>query len=133
MPFQFPIRIYIEDTDAGGIVYHANHLRFMERARSEWLRAAGIAHYWHQHDYSFVVHKVAIKYQQPIIMDDLIQVTVSVISCKSTSFVLKQQIYRGEIVLAAAEVEIVCLNTAMRPRKLPPEILTCLAQELANA
>lgn len=46
--FEFQIRVYIEDTDAGGIVYHANHIRFMERARTEWLRASGISHYWHQ-------------------------------------------------------------------------------------
>ena len=60
--FQFNIRVYIEDTDAGGIVYHANHIRFMERARTEWLRSTGIAHYWHQKDYSFVVHQIQVKY-----------------------------------------------------------------------
>jgi len=54
--FEFNIRVYIEDTDAGGIVYHANHIRFMERTRTEWLRAAGVDHYWHQQDYNFVVH-----------------------------------------------------------------------------
>lgn len=130
MSFQFPIRIYIEDTDAGGIVYHANHIRFMERARSEWLRAAGIAHYWHQHDYSFVVHKIALKYHRPILMDDLIMVTASVISCKATSFVLKQEILRDEIVLASGQVELACLNAAMRPCKLPPEIRNLLLQNL---
>ncbi len=130
MSFQFPIRIYIEDTDAGGIVYHANHVRFMERARSEWLRAAGISHYWQQHDYSFVVHKIKLKYQRAIIMDDLIHVTVNVISCKATSFILKQEIYRGEILLASGEVELACLNPNMRPRKLPNEIRDLLIRHL---
>ena len=70
--FEFNIRVYIEDTDAGGIVYHANHIRFMERTRTEWLRASGVDHYWHQKDYNFVVHKIGLKYSRPILMDDLL-------------------------------------------------------------
>ena len=105
--FEFQIRVYIEDTDAGGIVYHANHIRFMERARTEWLRASGISHYWHQKDYNFVVHKIGLKYSRPILMDDLITVTASVVSCKATSFVLQQNIYRGEIMLASDRKSVV--------------------------
>ena len=90
--FEFKIRIYMEDTDAGGIVYHANHIRFMERTRTEWLRASGVDHYWHQQDYNFVVHKINVKYSRPILMDDLITVTASVVSCKASSFVLQQYI-----------------------------------------
>lgn len=120
--FEFQIRIYMEDTDAGGIVYHANHIRFMERTRTEWLRASGVDHYWHQNDYNFVVHKINVKYIRPILMDDLITVTASVVSCKATSFVLQQNIYRGEIMLASGEVELACLSSEMRPRRLPDEI-----------
>ncbi|MCU4415119.1 tol-pal system-associated acyl-CoA thioesterase [Acinetobacter sp. WU_MDCI_Axc73] len=128
--FEFKIRVYIEDTDAGGIVYHANHIRFMERTRTEWLRASGIDHYWHQKDYNFVVHKIALKYMRPIMMDDMITVTASVVSCKASSFVLQQNIYRGEIMLASGEVELACLNTEMRPRRLPDEIRNLILQEL---
>ena len=128
--FEFKIRVYIEDTDAGGIVYHANHIRFMERTRTEWLRASGIDHYWHQKDYNFVVHKSALKYMRPIMMDDMIIVTASVLSCKASSFVLQQNIYRGEIMLASGEVELACLNTEMRPRRLPDEIRNLILQEL---
>ncbi|MCU4359365.1 tol-pal system-associated acyl-CoA thioesterase [Acinetobacter ursingii] len=128
--FEFKIRVYIEDTDAGGIVYHANHIRFMERTRTEWLRASGIDHYWHQKDYNFVVHKIALKYMRPIMMDDMIIVTASVLSCKASSFVLQQNIYRGEIMLASGEVELACLNTEMRPRRLPDEIRNLILQEL---
>ncbi|BBF79146.1 MAG TPA: tol-pal system-associated acyl-CoA thioesterase [Acinetobacter ursingii] len=128
--FEFKIRVYIEDTDAGGIVYHANHIRFMERTRTEWLRASGIDHYWHQKDYNFVVHKIALKYMRPIMMDDMITVTASVLSCKASSFVLQQNIYRGEIMLASGEVELACLNTEMRPRRLPDEIRNLILQEL---
>jgi len=120
--FEFNIRVYIEDTDAGGIVYHANHIRYMERTRTEWLRAAGVSHYWHQTDYNFVVHKINVKYMRPILMDDLITVTARVISCKASSFVLQQNIYRGEIMLASGEVELACISAEMRPRRLPDEI-----------
>ena len=130
--FEFNIRVYIEDTDAGGIVYHANHIRFMERARTEWLRTQGIAHYWQQTDYSFVVHKINVKYVRPILMDDLITVTAHVISCKTASFRLQQNIYRGEILLASGEVELACLNKAMSPRKLPHEIHDLIQNELAQ-
>ena len=130
--FEFNIRVYIEDTDAGGIVYHANHIRFMERARTEWLRSTGIAHYWHQKDYSFVVHQIQVKYVRPILMDDLITVTAHVISCKTASFRLQQNIYRGEILLASGEVELACLNKAMSPRKLPHEIHDLIQKELAQ-
>ena len=130
--FAFNIRVYIEDTDAGGIVYHANHIRFMERARTEWLRTQGIAHYWQQTDYSFVVHKINVKYVRPILMDDLITVTAHVISCKTASFRLQQNIYRGEILLASGEVELACLNKAMSPRKLHHEIHDLIQKELAQ-
>lgn len=128
--FEFPIRIYIEDTDAGGIVYHANHIRFMERARTEWLRASGIAHYWHQKDYNFVVHKISVKYLRPILMDDLIIVTAKILSYKSASFVLEQNIYRDGQILASGEVELACLNKEMKPRKLPEEILHLIKHTL---
>ncbi|WP_139852599.1 tol-pal system-associated acyl-CoA thioesterase [Acinetobacter pullicarnis] len=131
--FEFQIRVYIEDTDAGGIVYHANHIRFMERARTEWLRASGIDHYWHQKDYHFVVHKISLKYKRAILMDDLITVTASVVSCKSTSFVLQQNIYRGEIMLASGEVELACISTAMKPLRLPNQIRELIQKELAHA
>ncbi|GAB3045550.1 tol-pal system-associated acyl-CoA thioesterase [Acinetobacter apis] len=130
--FNFKIRVYIEDTDAGGIVYHANHLRFMERARTEWLRVSGIDQYWHQTDYQFVVRHIGIKYLRPILMDDLIAVTARVISCKTASFILQQNIYRGEILLAAGEVELACLNQQLVPRKLPAEIITLIQKDMAQ-
>ncbi|KAA8732731.1 tol-pal system-associated acyl-CoA thioesterase [Acinetobacter qingfengensis] len=128
--FTFPIRVYIEDTDAGGIVYHANHIRYMERTRTEWLRAAGIDHYWHQTDYNFVVREISVKYLKPILMDDLLTVTARVISCKSASFTLQQEIYRGEILLASGEVVLACLGNDMRPRKLPDQLKSMILEQL---
>ena len=104
----------------------------MERARTEWLRASGVDQYWHQKDYHFVVHKIALKYMRPILMDDLIRVTASVVSCKSTSFVLQQNIYRGEIMLASGEVELACISAEMKPLRLPNEIRELIQKELAH-
>lgn len=120
--FKFPIRVYIEDTDAGGIVYHANHIRYFERARSEWLRAQNVKHYWDQQDYSFVVHQINVHYHKPIFMDDLLHVTVAVSSCKSVSFTLRQNIYRDEILLASATVTLACLDRHLKPRRIPESI-----------
>ena len=128
--FEFNFRIYLEDTDAGGIVYHSNHIRFMERTRTEWLRASGIGDYWSQGLYHFVVHKIALKYFRPILMDDLITVTARVISCKTTSFILQQEIYRGEILLASGEVELACLSKDMHLRRLPEELKAFIHREM---
>lgn len=120
--FRFNIRVYMEDTDAGGIVYHANHIKYMERTRTEWLRASGFEHYWHQTDYNFVVHQIAVKYHRPILMDDFVTVTAKTILCKTASFTLEQKIYRQDELLASGEVVIACLDKNMRPRKLPEQL-----------
>lgn len=92
----------------------------------------GVDHYWHQKDYNFVVHKINVKYSRPILMDDLITVTASVVSCKATSFVLQQNIYRGEIMLASGEVELACISSEMKPRRLPDEIRELILKELGQ-
>lgn len=120
--FRFNIRVYMEDTDAGGIVYHANHIKYMERTRTEWLRASGFEHYWHQTDYNFVVHQISVKYHRPILMDDFVTVTAKTILCKTASFTLEQKIYRQNELLASGEVVIACLDKNMRPRKLPEQL-----------
>lgn len=102
----------------------------MERTRTEWLRAAGVDHYWHQKEYHFVVLKINVKYSRPILMDDLITVTARVVSCKATSFVLQQNIYRGEIMLASGEVELACISAEMKPCRLPDEIRSLILNEL---
>jgi acyl-CoA thioester hydrolase len=109
--FSFPIRVYIEDTDAGGIVYHANHIKYMERVRTEWLRSEGIDHYLAgdrgtdpqvdqnlpNSSFSFVVHQLQITYHQPAVMDNLLIVSIEAVSCGAASFVIKQRIERHDI------------------------------------
>jgi 4-hydroxybenzoyl-CoA thioesterase len=99
--FTFPIRIYIEDTDAAGIVYYVNYLKFMERARTEYLRHIGFGHYLLTEDYLFVVRKVQIDYKQPAKMDDLLQVTARIIiKLGKASLQFEQHLYRQQTLLA---------------------------------
>ncbi|MEC7119967.1 MAG: tol-pal system-associated acyl-CoA thioesterase [Pseudomonadota bacterium] len=130
MPFEYPFRVYLEDTDAGGIVYHANHLKFCERARTEWLRAQAIEHYLHAGDYSFVVHRLSIDYHQPAKIGDLLQVTVQPIACQSASFRLQQIIRRAEMPIASVHVSLACLDANLRPRRLPENIRDLLHQQM---
>ena len=131
--FKFPIRIYIEDTDAGGIVYHANHIKFMERARTEWLRSMGLAHYWVQDDFNLVVYKLDIAYHKPIVMNDLIEVSAYVTAIKAASFEVIQQILRDGQVIASGKVTIACVTKDLRARALPVTLKIALQQDLAKA
>ena len=133
MSFEFPIRVYIEDTDAGGIVYHANHLKFCERARTEWLRSQQIQHYLKAGDYCFVVHGLSIEYHQPAYMDDLLLVSIEPIACKSASFSLRQVIRRAEMPLATVQVRLACLNLQLQPRRIPEQIRSVLQQQIRHA
>ena len=132
MTFEFPFRVYLEDTDGGGIVYHANHLKFCERARTEWLRAHQIEHYLKAGDYCFVVHGLSIAYHQPAYMDDLLSVSVEPIACKSASFRLQQVIRRAEMPLATVQVSLACLNRQLQPRRIPEQILGLLQQHIRH-
>ena len=120
--FELPIRVYYEDTDAGGIVYHSTYLNFMERARTEWLMAKGINLNTHAqtHQEMFVVRKLNIEYRQPAhLCDDLI-VQSRIIERSRTRAVFEQNILRGDEILTRGNVEIVTLDvTTRRPKPLP--------------
>jgi len=126
--FQHAARVYWEDTDAGGVVYYANYLRFLERARTEWLRARG----HHQNELAatlgilFAVAEVNIRYRAPARLDDLLVVSCEPQAEGGASVVFRQQIRRegadGDL-LAEASVRVVCVGADdFRPRRLPPEI-----------
>src|ERR1700677_4981875 len=108
-PTIFPIRIYYEDTDAGGIVYHANYLKFAERGRTELLRALGLDHrkVLADHNLILVVRHVEIDYRAPARLDDSLEVRTETMSIGNTSIGLKQAIYRGEKLLADLKVPVV--------------------------
>ena len=126
-PFSFPVRVYWEDTDAGGVVYHAQYLAFMERARSEWMRALG----WDQgvlrdrDDQVFVVRTMDIDFRAPARLDDQLQVSVRLLECRGASFSVGQRIERDGSLLVESRVRIAALRASdFRPRPIPDALLT---------
>ncbi|MEF3365987.1 tol-pal system-associated acyl-CoA thioesterase [Methylocystis sp. 9N] len=126
IPHRLPIRIYYEDTDFSGLVYHASYLRFMERARTEMLRELGL----HQRALAegasgalifFVVRAMEIDFQKPATMDDLLTVETRAEALGGASLTLDQRVLRGDELLARAAVKVVCVE-AGRARRIPAEV-----------
>lgn len=132
---RFHCRIYYEDTDAGGIVYHANYLKFAERARTEWLRELDL----HQSELKesqqvfFVVRHAEIDYFASARLDDLLEVQTRLSSLKNTSLTLCQDIYRDDARIAAIQVVIVCLNLEGRPVRIPEMIRANLSAQSSES
>jgi acyl-CoA thioester hydrolase len=129
-PFRLAVRVYWEDTDAGGVVFYANYLKFFERARTEWLRTLGFA----QHDLLersgtlFVVSDTAVRYLAPARLDDCLGVTVAPRECGRASMLIAQQAWRGDQLLAEGSIRIGCVDRAsFKPRRIPAPILQALA------
>jgi acyl-CoA thioester hydrolase len=120
--FRWPVRVYYEDTDAGGIVYYANYLRFFERARTEWLRARGIDQFAlrEAEGLVFVVTAAAIEYRRPARLDDQLVITAEVCEAGRVSLVFAQTVLRGDELLVSATVKAACVNAqTMTPARLP--------------
>lgn len=121
----WPIRVYYEDTDSGGIVYHANYLKFMERARTEWLRSLGFDQRRLKRELGmiFVVRSIQIEYEKPAQFDDKLEIATHVMACRGASLVFHQAIRRVEpepASLAQAQVKVACLDArTFRPRPIP--------------
>ncbi len=131
MMFNWPVRVYWEDTDAGGVVYYANYLKFMERARSEWLRALGFEQdeLRDQAGVVFVVRRVAVDYLAPARFNDEIDVSVSLKQVGAASLSVAQTLSRGPTRLVSAEVKLACVDALkFKPVKIPEPILQSLAQ-----
>ncbi len=123
--FSINYRVYYEDTDAGGIVYHANYLRFCERARTEYLRDLEISQSDLVRDEKliFVVRRCEIDYLFPAKLDDLITVTAEVTKTAGTSLIMHQEVRKDEKILAAMDVVIVCIDSeSYRPKKIPQKL-----------
>ncbi|HUO44503.1 MAG TPA: tol-pal system-associated acyl-CoA thioesterase [Burkholderiales bacterium] len=126
MNFAWPVRVYYEDTDAGGVVYYANYLKFMERARTEWLRALGFEQAALLRDYriKFVVRTVALEYLQPAGLDDMLDITVEPVAVRGSLIEIAQAAQRGAETLARGKTGIVCLNTrSFKPVRIPSPIV----------
>jgi acyl-CoA thioester hydrolase len=128
--YRFSIRVYWEDTDAGGVVYYANYLRFFERARTEWLRTLGVAQQRLREDEGviFIVSESTVRYLRPARLDDRLDVTVAVRECGRASLSLAQQAWRGDTLLAEGAVRVGCVDAGtFRPRRIPSSILQHLS------
>jgi acyl-CoA thioester hydrolase len=130
--FTWPVRVYWEDTDAGGVVYHASYLRFMERARTEWLRALGVDQmaFKQATGLAFMVHRMEIDFLRPALLDDELAVTVEVKERRSASILFAQSITRADgAMLIQAQVRAACVDLArMQPARIPEDIVGRIAR-----
>jgi len=128
--FTWPVRVYYEDTDAAGVVFYANYLKFMERARTEWLRSLGFEQttLFHDHNVVFVVRSLAVEFLRPALFNDALEVTVEPKGARGGALEIAQTVRRGAHELVTAAVRIACVNTqSFRPVRIPPPILEKLA------
>jgi acyl-CoA thioester hydrolase len=130
--FYWPIRVYYEDTDAGGVVFYANYLKFFERARTEMLRALG----FEQDDLIvkngiiFAVRSIEVDYLRPALFNEQILVSAEVVLAKKVSVTFEQAITRGDDVLCKSTVRIACLDAkTLRPKEIPENLLELLKNE----
>jgi len=120
--FEWNARVYFEDTDSGGVVYHANYLKFMERARTEWLRSLGLNQIkLKQEDrVMFVVRKIDIQYKIPARFNDELLIQTDCVKTTDYSIILKQDILRNKQIVTEGKVEIVCINSdLLKPVRIP--------------
>jgi len=130
MAFVWPVRVYWEDTDAGGVVYYANYLKFMERARSEWLRALGFEQDVLRDEAGvvFVVRRVEIDYLSPARFNEQLEVSVRLHEMGRASLSVRQELMRGSTRLAEAVVTLACVDAVrFKPVKIPEPLLQALA------
>lgn len=129
--FLWNVRVYYEDTDAGSVVYHANYLKFFERARTEFLRSIG----WNQNELlemktcAFVVSDLSIQFKRPAKLDDELQIRTVLKSLKRASFVFDQKAFKGQQLMAAAEVRVVCIDPL---KGLPKAIPSPMFETIEN-
>lgn len=136
LPFAWPVRVYWEDTDAGGIVYHASYVRFMERARTEWLRSKGMGQLQAQQQWGglFVVSQLSLRYLTPARLDDVLHITAEPLEWGRASMTLRQRILRAEPapqdnaaapLLCEAQVKVGWVDAAsLRPARIPDPVRT---------
>ena len=127
--YHHTLRVYWEDTDAGGVVFYANYLKFFERARTEWLRAIGFGQQQLRNDTGaiFVVADTAVRFVAPARLDDELRVTVNIAHAGRVSLDIAQQAWRGAQLLAEGRIRIGCVDAGtFRPRRIPNELLALI-------
>ena len=122
VPYTFAVRVYYEDTDAGGVVYYANYLKFMERARTEWLSALGfdVAALARDAGVAFVVRRADIEFRAPARLSERLDVSVAIVERGHASVVVAQQVRRGSDIIADARITLACVEpSTWRPARVP--------------
>ena len=130
-----PVRVYYEDTDFTGLVYHANYVRYFERGRSDCLRSMGIGHAElldGDRPTAFVVSQMSLSFLKPARIDDALTVRTSYDSVKGPRLLISQAVMRGEDVLCRAQVEVVCIHMDGRPRRPTPALVAAVRPWLAS-
>jgi len=130
-----PVRVYYEDTDFTGVVYHANYLRYFERGRSDFLRMAGVSHtdlLAHHQPTAFVVTRMEIDFRKPARIDDALLVRTTYDEARGPRLAISQRITRGDDLIATAAVFAACISLDGRPRKPPPGLVDALRPWFAH-
>jgi len=129
--FSLPVRVYYEDTDAAGIVYHANYLKYMERCRSEWLEAAGcdIERVRSRFGILFTVRRALLEYRSPGRLWDALSVSVALTKLGKVTLDLEQSVHRGNVPLCTGTLRLASLDDeSLRPKPMPEELLNLIQQ-----
>jgi acyl-CoA thioester hydrolase len=125
LTFEWPIRVYYEDTDAGGIVFYANYLKFFERARTEWLRACGIDQQKlaESEGIVFVVRRTSVEYASPARLDDVVRIVSRIERLGRASVDFHQEAWRGDVLLASGEIRVASVDrVSIRPAGVPDSV-----------
>ena len=131
MEHELDIRVYYEDTDAGGIVYYANYFKFCERGRTELLRAAGFENkpLMDREGFMFVVRKLEADYLAPAFLDDIVTMKTSLSAMNNASFAMKQSLYKHDQLIFEANVTLVCVTKSGKPTRVPDYLRKALGAE----
>jgi len=125
LPYSIPVRVYYQDTDAGGVVFHAQYLAFMERARTERLNDAGIdlARFSEKHGLLFLVHHISVTFHRPALLNDLLTVSAEVAKMGRASFVFRQRVERAGTLLVEADITLALVDRRrMKPARMPEDL-----------
>jgi acyl-CoA thioester hydrolase len=134
--FALPVRVYYQDTDAGGVVFHARYVNFFERARTEWLRGIGfsVRELAEQEKVLFIVRELHVRYLKPAVLDDELGVTTAIEHLGFVSLTLEQRVMRGAEMLVHASVNLACVSAdELKPVRVPPHVRTALEDDVRRA
>jgi acyl-CoA thioester hydrolase len=132
---RLPVRVYYEDTDFTGVVYHANYARYFERGRSDFLRLAGLDHtalLALPTPLAFTITRLALDYLRPARIDDALEVRTAFETARGARFAIRQRLWRGDEMLCAGEVQAACVDLTGRPRRLPADLAARLKPYVAD-